>query len=262
MYDHKLLAIGIGLSMIIVGVGLGWGVKVVAEPCNIQMIYLNGILTPSVPEFSTSESDSAPAYTTSQGASLFMHQIERSSTLDGVIVAIDSPGGSAVAGEELSNAFQQFNKPIVAVIRSSGVSAAYWAALGTDMIFASANSQVGSIGATFSYKDSSVKNAKEGITYNVISSGKFKDLGSPDKPLTKEEKTLLERDVKVVEQNFIDAVAVARSLPADEVKDMADGSFMLGKMAQEKRLIDQIGGIEDARSYLQSKIGYAKICEQ
>ncbi len=249
--------------MIIVGVGLGWGVKVLAEPCNVQTLYLNGVLTASVPEISGSDDISAsmPAYTTSQGISLYMHELERSSTIDGIIVEIDSPGGSAVAGEEFSNAFKNFEKPIVAVIRSSGVSAAYWAAIGTDRIFASANSQIGSIGATFSYTDSSVKNAKEGITYNVISSGKFKDLGNPDKPLTNEEKALLERDVKVVQQNFIDAVSAARSLPAGEVKTMADGSFMLGKMAVEKKLIDEVGGQDEALEYLESKMGYAKICE-
>lgn len=264
MFDNRLVSIALGLSMGIVGIGIGWGVKVVAKPCNIQLLYLSGILTASVPEVPTTQESSnmAPVYTASQGVVPIMKQIERSPTIDGVVVSIDSPGGSAVAGEEFADAFKRFDKPIVAVIHSSGVSAAYWAALGTDRIFASANSQVGSIGATFSYTDASRKNAKEGITYNVVSSGKFKDIGSPDKPLTTEEKALLQRDVKIVEQNFIDAVSVARSLSPTSVREMADGSFMLGKMAKEKGLIDAIGSIEDAREYLASEIGYAKTCDQ
>jgi protease-4 len=264
MYDYKLFSLGVALSMIIVGIGLGWGIKVLAKPCNVQILYLNGVLTSSMPEFTTSEgsSDTVPAYTASQGVSTVMDQLDRSLTIGGVIVTIDSPGGSAVAGEEFSDAFRRFNKPVVSVIRSSGVSAAYWAALGTDKIFASANSQVGSIGATFSYTDASKKNAEEGITYNVISSGRFKDIGSSNKPLTEEEKALLERDVKIIEQNFINAVASARSLLPADVKQMADGSFMLGGMAKEKGLIDEVGGIEEARRYLESKLGYAKICDQ
>lgn len=263
MLDYKILSIGLGLSMLIVGGGLGWGVKVLSEPCNITTLYLNGVLTASTPEFDDgAEEGSVPTYTTSQGVSTIMNQLERSTTVDGVIVTIDSPGGSAVAAEEFMDAFKRFDKPIVALIRSSGVSAGYWAALGADRIFASANSQVGSIGVTFSYTDSSAKNAKEGITYNVISSGKFKDIGSSNKPLTDEEKALLERDVKIMENNFITAVSEARSLSPESVQEMADGSFMLGQMAKEKGLIDEIGGIEAAREYLASRIGYAKLCEE
>lgn len=261
MIDYKITSIALGVSMLVVGAGLGWGIKVFSKPCNITTLYLNGVLTASLPEF-TEDEDATPSYTMSQGVSTIMNQLERSSTVDGVIVTIDSPGGSAVAAEELAGAFKRFEKPIVAVIRSSGVSAGYWAALGADRIFASANSQVGSIGVTFSYTDSSAKNAKEGITYNVISSGKFKDIGSSNKPLTDEEKALLERDVKIMEMNFIDAVSTARALSPESVKEMADGSFMLGKMAKEKGLIDEIGGIEEAREYLATQIGYAKLCEE
>lgn len=260
MFDHKLVAIGLGLSMLIIGGALGWGIKVVAEPCNVQVLNLSGVLTASIPELS-SDTESIPNYTTSDAVVAYLKQLERSTTIRGIIVTIDSPGGSAVAGEEIAAALKRFKYPKVAVIRSSGVSSAYWSATGADRIFASANSQVGSIGATFSYTDASKKNAKEGITYNVISSGKFKDIGSSDKPLTDEEKALLERDVKIVQGNFIDAVSAARSLPREEVQEMADGSFMLGVMAKEKGLIDEIGGVEEARAYLESQLGYAKICE-
>lgn len=260
MFDHKLIAIGLGLAMLPVGIGTGWGVKVVTEPCNVQLGNLSGVFTASAPEFS-SGGDAMPNYTASDAVVAWLKPLERSTTIDAVILTIDSPGGSAVAGEEMANAIKRFPKPIVAVIRSSGVSAAYWATLGADRIFASLNSQVGSIGATFSYTDSSKKNATEGITYNVVSSGKFKDIGSPDKPLTEEEKALLERDVKIVQNNFITAVASARSLSEDEVKQMADGSFMLGAMAKEKGLIDEIGGVEEARQYLETKLSYAKVCE-
>lgn len=259
-YDRKLVAVGLGLAMLPLGVGVGWGVKVATQPCNVAVGNLSGVLTVSVPEISPS-GESMSNYTTSDAVLSWLKPLERSATIDGVIITVDSPGGSAVAGEEISDALKRFEKPIVSVIRSSGVSAAYWVTLGTDRIFASANSQVGSIGATFSYTDSSKKNATEGITYNVVSSGKFKDMGSPDKPLTDEEKALLERDVKIVQENFVNAVSEARSLPQDEVKKIADGSFMLGAMAKEKGLIDEIGGVEEARQYLETKLRYAKICE-
>jgi len=172
-----------------------------------------------------------------------------------IILDIDSGGGVAVAGEEISNALSRAYKPTVALIRGFGNSAAYWAAIGTDSIFASANSDVGSIGVTMSYVDYSQQNRNEGLTYNSISSGRFKDSGDPDKILTYEEKQYFMRDINLIAANFIKAVAEKRDLEIEAVEKLADGSSMLGQMALENGLIDKIGDLYAVRQYLSDLIG-------
>ena len=129
------------------------------------------------------------------------------------------------------------------------------------MIFASANSDIGSIGVTMSYLDYSKQNQMEGLTYNQLSSGEFKDIGDFDKSLTAREKELLMRDVNIMNENFIKAVAENRGLSISEVRLLADGSSMLGEMALEKGLIDQIGDLYDVEMYLGNIIDdWVNIC--
>jgi len=135
------------------------------------------------------------------------------------------------------------------------VSAAYMAASGADEIFASKNSDVGSIGVTMSYLDYVKQNEKEGLTYIPLASGKFKDTGDPDKILTREEKDLLMRDIDIMHQNFVRMVAENRNLEIEKVAQLADGSSMLGEMALENGLIDRIGGMFEVEEFLKNKIG-------
>jgi protease-4 len=88
-----------------------------------------------------------------------------------------------------------------------------------------------------------------------LSSGKYKDAGDPDRPLTEEERQLFLRDIKIVHKNFIEDVAVNRDIPVADVQKIADGSSVLGDRAKELRLIDEIGGIREAEKYLESIIG-------
>ena len=83
----------------------------------------------------------------------------------------------------------------------------------------------------------------------------------PDKSLTQEEKDLMMRDVNILHQNFIEAVAENRDMDIEKVKELADGSTMLGQMALEKGLIDKIGVYHNAMDYLEELVGEkAEIC--
>lgn len=105
------------------------------------------------------------------------------------------------------------------------------------------------------YLDKTKKNEKEGLTYNSLSTGKFKDYGDPNKPMTTEEKELIMRDLEIMHNLFIKAVSENRNLPIDKVRALADGSSMPGEMALENGLIDKIGGIYDVEDYLKEKLG-------
>ncbi len=131
------------------------------------------------------------------------------------------------------------------------MSAAYWAVSSADKIFASRNSDIGSIGVTASY----LENINKDTRYIELASGKFKDSGSPDKSLTQEERSLLLRDITITHENFIQDVATNRKLSLESVKAIADGSSVLGERAKALGLIDEIGSWTTAEKYLEQTIG-------
>jgi len=224
--------------------------------CNVQGIELRGDLVTYISDSSIAE-DGSKLYdeTASDYILAMIEEAESDEEIKAIILEIDSYGGSAVAAEEVAKALKRAKKPTVAFVRSAATSAAYWAASGANIIFASALSDIGSIGVTMSYLDNTQKNNKEGLTFNSLSTGKFKDYGSPDKPLTEEEKKLIMRDLEITHNIFIKAVSENRNLPIDKVKLLADGSSMPGEMALENGLIDKIGGIYDVENYLKEKLG-------
>lgn len=220
--------------------------------CNVLGIELRGELaTYILPNNPDAEYDGCA----SEDILYSIETAEEDASIKAIILEIDSYGGNPVAAEEVAVALKNAKKPTVALIRGAGVSAAYFAATGADIIFASKNSDVGGIGVTMSYLDYSRQDQEDGLTYNQLSSGEFKDAGDPDKPLTAKERDLLMRDVNIMHQNFVEAVAQNRDLDIEKVKILADGATMLGQMAQENGLIDQIGGWPEMQKYLEEKIG-------
>lgn len=227
-----------------------------SSSCNVLGINLHGALLTYVPvQGSADDPDIYQAqYGDAVGSEHISYYIEQANDDDeikAIVIEVDSGGGYPVAGEEVAKAVETSSKPVIAVIRQSGTSAAYWAISSADKIFASRNSDVGSIGVTSSYLERTEKDTK----YVQLSSGKYKDAGDPDKPLTTEEKALLMRDIKLVHENFIDDIARYRNLSVEDVRTIADGSSVLGEKAKTLGLIDEIGGWTEASKYLESKIG-------
>lgn len=183
-----------------------------------------------------------------------INKISKDSEIKGLIVRINSGGGSPEASEEIADAIHRLKIPTVAVVRESADSGAYLIASATNRIFASDWSNVGSIGITQSYVDNAQKDIQDGLTFDQLSVGKYKDAGNTDKPLTDEEKMLFMRDLNIMYQGFIQKVADNRKLTVDKVKQLADGSSMLGVQAKADGLIDEIGDINSATAWLESKI--------
>jgi protease-4 len=228
--------------------------------CNVVGINLHGMLATYIP--TQGSADDPEEYQTQYGDAVGSEDIvstirgaDQDDTIKAIIMEVDSSGGYPVAGEEIADALKQSTKPTVVVIRQSGLSAAYWASTGAEQIFASKNSDVGSIGVTSSYLDNVGKNQKDGNAYVQLSSGKYKDAGNPDKSLTEEERQLFLRDIKITHENFIEAVANNRNIPVEQVKAIADGSSVLGEKAKSLNLIDQIGGWPEAEKYIEQQIG-------
>lgn len=226
------------------------------DNCNVSGIELHGEIVTYIPPENVGEDG---AVTVDQVASEYVlgtiQEAERNEKIKAIILEIDSYGGYPVAAEEIAQAMKRATKPTVALVRTAAVSAAYWSATGANIIFASAISDVGGIGVTNSYLDNSKKNIKDGLTFNSLSTGIFKDAGNADKPLTEAERKLIMRDAYIVNDNFIKTVATNRNLDSNKIKVMADGSSVLGEAAVQNGLIDKIGGIAEVKDYLKEKIG-------
>jgi signal peptide peptidase SppA len=235
-----------------------------SENCNVYGINLHGgVVTYNTPDSYNDQGKLAENQTSADDIEYYIDKAQASDNVKAILLEIDSFGGSPVAGEEMMKAVKDSKKPVVALIRSQGLSAAYLAASGAKTIFASNFSDVGSIGVTMSYLQNTEKNQKDGMTYVSLSAGKYKDIGNPDKAITEEEKQLLMRDVNITYDYFVNLVAKNRNLSISKVKALADGSSMMGASALKNGLIDKIGILPDAKKYLAEQIGEdVNICWQ
>lgn len=224
--------------------------------CNVLANSLTGFMeTYALPEETALDGSIVADVSTSDYIVSAIEAGEEDPTIKAHLLEVDSGGGYPVAGEEIAKALRAAKKPSVVVIRQLGASAAYMAAAAGDYIFASRYADIGAIGLTASYVDQAKKNEEDGLTYNQLTTGKYKDLFSTEKTLTAEERALIERDLKLGLEIFIQDVAKDRKLDVEKVRALADGSTLLGDAAKEQGLIDAIGGLPEAKKYLAKKIG-------
>jgi protease-4 len=218
--------------------------------CNVAYIKLQGevITYGSLGDGSSSSSDSDS--TASEDVTQEIRDADTDSSIKAIVLEIDSPGGSPVGGEEIESTLKASPKPTVALIRDEGDSAAYMAATGANKIYANEFSDVGDIGITSSYTDQSQQDVTEGITYNQLSIGKYKDMFSPDKPLTDDERTLIMGELQTDYQKFVQIVAQNRHLSIDTTTTIANGSGLTAQTALDDGLIDKIGDLSDVQNYL------------
>lgn len=230
--------------------------------CNVSGLELRGNIVTYIPS-SNIATDGSQLYdeTASEDIIALIAEAEANDEIKAILLEIDSYGGNPVAAEEIAAAVKQAVKPVVVLVRSGATSAAYWAASAADLIFASAIADVGGIGVTFSYLDKAKQNEKEGLTYNSLSTGLFKDYGDPDKSLTAQEKELIMRDLNLTHDYFISSIAENRQLEPEKVRELADGSSLPGALALKAGLIDRLGGYDDVQKYLSELLTEeAEIC--
>ena len=244
--------------------GRGSGGEPLSSSCNVVDLHIYGNIVGTLSEIPMSDVISVgdgngtlltPKYTVASDVRYNLDQAAADPSIKGLLVDIDSSGGDAQAGQEIAQLIQKFGKPTVAVIHGMGASSAYLIASASGKIYAFENSEVGSIGVTSSYIGQYEKDKRDGLTYEQLSSGPFKDTFSPDKPLTSAERALIMRDVKIMRDTFVKSVAAYRRQPLEKIDALADGSTLLGKAALENGLIDEIGGRSDAVAFLEKQIG-------
>lgn len=172
-----------------------------------------------------------------------------------VIVWLDTPGGSAVGGEETYLRLKQLaeKKPVVAVMRSVAASAGYMLALGTDRVFAREGTITGSIGVIIEGAEVTELAEKLGVKPIIVKSSELKGTLSPFEKTTPESIKVVQTLIDDFYNRFVDMVAAGRKLPREEVLKLADGRVYSGKRAVELKLVDAIGGEDEAIAWLESE---------
>jgi protease-4 len=176
------------------------------------------------------------------------------SSVKAVIVAINSPGGTTAGGEELYESLGALRakKPVVAVIGELGASAAYMTAIATDHIFARRLSIVGSIGVLFQSFNAGKLLDTIGIGTDKVASGPLKAEPDITKPMSPEVRASLSSLVADSFNWFVDVVASRRGIDRAQALALADGRILTGRQALDDKLIDAIGGEDDAIAWLES----------
>ncbi len=174
----------------------------------------------------------------------FIHQANKDDTIRALLLVINSPGGTVVASKEIVQAVKDSEKPVVAYIREIGTSGAYWVASASDYIVADELSLTGSIGVVSTFLEFSQLMEDYGVTYEGLKTGKYKDVGSPFRQMTDEERTLLLNKMQTIHNYFVADVAANRNLSEQQVASLANGIYYLGVEAVDLGLIDAVGSRE------------------
>lgn len=181
--------------------------------------------------------------------------VENDPSYKAAIFQINSPGGSVVASREIAGDVKRMKKPTVCWLGDVAASGAYWVASACDFVVADDLSLTGSVGVTASYLEFSKLFEKYGVTYEQITSGGAKDIGSPYRNMTAEEREKMQYIVNETFRYFIEDVAYNRGLNETQVGKIISGDVFLGKDAIGLGLVDQLGNFEDAKDVAKELAG-------
>lgn len=166
-----------------------------------------------------------------------------------VVIRVNSPGGVVGPTQEIYAAIQRLRKagkPVVASLGSVAASGGYYVAAAADHVYANPGTLTGSIGVVMQLANLEGLLKKIGVDYVVVKSGQFKDIGNFARTMTPEERRVLQGVLDDVHDQFIEAVAQGRKLSRAEVMAFADGRIVSGQQAKALRMVDALGGLEEA----------------
>lgn len=171
-------------------------------------------------------------------------------SIQAILVRIESPGGAVAPSQEIYREIRRIReetpKKVVASMGSVAASGGYYIASAADKVVANPGTITGSIGVIMELADLSPLLEKVGVRSQVIKSGPFKDTGSVFRPMTPEDRKVLQELIDNVYQQFIEAVAEGRGMDVETVRRLADGRVYSGAQALELGLVDALGNFEDA----------------
>lgn len=182
-------------------------------------------------------------------------EMAKSDKVKGVIVRIDSPGGTTSGSEAIYEALRVIakDKPVVAVMDTVAASGGYITAIAADHIVARGNSITGSIGVIFSFPEISKLLDSIGVKVEEIKSGDLKAEPSPYRPVSDKARSVSQAMVQDGFDWFVGLVAQRRGLPEGRVRELADGRVYTGRQALAVKLVDELGGEDTAIAWLEKE---------
>jgi protease-4 len=168
--------------------------------------------------------------------------------ISAIIVRINSPGGAVAPSQEIFRELQKTSqtKKVVASLGSVAASGGYYVAAAADHIVANPGTITGSIGVIVEFVQIQELLGKIGVGFEVLKSGEFKDIGSPTRKLTPQDRAVIQSLIGEIQEQFVAAVAEGRGMPIEKVREIADGRVFSGEKAKELGLVDELGNFQDA----------------
>ncbi len=182
---------------------------------------------------------------------------EKDDAVAGIVLRIDSPGGSALASDLIWRQVRECKKPIVASMGDIAASGGYYIAMGCDKIVAEPGTLTGSIGVVGGKLATSGLMDKVGLTTDVISRGKNSGLFSSRQPFSESERAAFRTSMEAIYDQFTRKAAEGRGMELDRLKELAGGRIWTGQQAQQKGLVDELGTIDHAIELTRRMAGIA-----
>jgi len=184
------------------------------------------------------------------GAETLVERVERARrdpSVKAVVLRINSPGGTVAGSEEIYKEIKRVraSKPVYASMGDVAASGGYYISCACTRVFADSSTATGSIGVIFESPNLAGLFKKLGVDLQVVKTGKFKDIGSPSRPLTPEERRLIQDMINDSFEQFIGVVSEGRSMPKARVRQLATGRVFTGRQAKRLGLVDEIGDLRD-----------------
>lgn len=189
-----------------------------------------------------------------------LKRIQENKNVAGVILVVNSPGGTTTGGEALYEALRKLSaqKPVVAQFGTVAASAGYIVGLGTDHIVARGNTITGSIGVIMQWPEVTELLAKVGVKMNEVKSGPLKATPSPFQPLDEGGRKITEQMIAESHKWFLDLVRTRRGVATNEIPGLEEGRVFSGREAVRYRLADEVGGEAEAVRWLEEERKVAK----
>lgn len=183
---------------------------------------------------------------------VFMKQLEfvkKADDVKAVILQVNSPGGGVVESAQIHDKIKEIQtetkKPVYVSMGSMAASGGYYVSAPADKIFASPETLTGSLGVIMQGVNYAGLAEKYGVEFTTIKSGPYKDIMSPTRPMTDEEREILQSMINNSYEGFVKVIAEGRGISVEQVKKIADGRIYDGRQAKQLNLIDDFGYLED-----------------
>jgi len=226
-------------------------ILVIAGVLGVTMVIVLKSISPSSAPFFSEKIGVIPvegAIASSENVTSQLVKFRKDPGIRAIVLKVNSPGGAIAPSQEI---YREIEKtiPVKKVVVSMGTVAAsggYYISAAASKIVANPGTITGSIGVIMEFVRVEDLLNKIGVDLEIMKSGEFKDIGSPDRKLTQREREILDAMIMDMQKQFVEAIVRGRGLALEQVQEIADGRIFSGARAKELGLVDVLGNFHDA----------------